>query len=170
MYVKNTSHLKETTSVTWIQRRLLAKGIKPEDNEPYKILSGWFLWSNPQLNRSVQHQTKCVSSPHPSVHHTKASVQHIKPSVQHIKSVSVLNWCFFCVKLTVFCGELTLFSCETDGFLWWTEIFSFETEGFSGQRKSGPFALNWRVELRGILLSDDSYDMNSSNWDIIQFH
>ena len=123
-----------------------------EDNERYNILSGWFSWSNPQLNRSVQHQTKCVSSPHPSVHHTKASVQHIKPSVQHIKSVSVLNWCFFCVKLTVFlwwtdaffvwnwqffCGELTLFSCET--------------EGFSGQKKSGPFALNLRVELRGAL-------------------
>ena len=138
-----------------------------EDNERYNILSGWFSWSNPQLNRSVQHQTKCVSSPHPSVHHTKASVQHIKPSVQHIKSVSVLNWCFFCV-VDFFSGELTLFSCETDSFFvvnW--HFFRVKLRDFRGRKRAAllrwTYVLNWG----GPFSSDDSYDMNSSNWDII---
>ena len=50
---------------------------------------------------------------------------------------------FFCVELTVFCGELT--------------VLCGELRDFQGRK-------------RAAVLRDDSYDMNSSNLDIIQFH
>ena len=107
-----------------------------------------FLWRYPQLNNwSVQHQDKSFSAPKirqinksnasvqykkPSVHDKKASVQQIKPSVQHIKSVSVLNWCFFCV-------ELTVFLCWTDGFFVVNWRFFMVKWGIFGAEKERAF-------------------------------
>ena len=126
--------------------------------------------NNPQFNTEIpQFHTKNLPVRHTSQFHTKIpSVPHIpqfytkNPSVPHTPSV-FLCWTggFLMLNLGV-CwteGFLVLnwgvFYCWPQGFWCGTEEclelrgFWCGTEGFWGLKRSGPFVLNWYVELRG---------------------
>ena len=153
---------------------LLAKGIKPEDNEHY--LSGWCLLGTPQTDTSVQHQEQSFSAP--KIRQINISTQ--KTSVQHIKSFSSTQQTS--VQHTDAFYDLKWRVCLTDAFLWWTDVFWVEltgvlnwrfflcgTEGFWGGKRVTPLCWTDVLNRGGPVLRDDTYGINSSKWDIIQF-
>ena len=152
--------MKETTSLTWIQQKLRAREIKPEDNERY--LSRWCLWGTPQFDTSVQHQDQSFSAP--SVRLTSQMRQFSTPVSSPHKNFSSTHKKRQSVELMFFCVELTV-------FLWWTDAFFVWNWRIFGTGKEWPFCVELTCWSEGdLFLRDDSYDMNSSNWDIIQFH
>ena len=154
--------MKETTSLTWIQQRLRAREIKPEDNERY--LSRWCLWGTPQFDTSVQHQDQSFSAPKICQFNTSnAFIQQTRQfstknrhfntknvSLAHkilqfntknlellwLELTGVFNWRSFVLNWRFF---------ELNGRICWTDALLCRTKGFWGRKKSGPFVLNWQV-------------------------
>ena len=79
-------------------------------------MSGWFLWSTPQFDKSVQHQDHSFSAPKIRQFNTSnASVQRTRQfstknrQFNTEKSVIPTHWRFLWFELTLFCVELIFF-------------------------------------------------------------